>query len=666
MISLNITHNTGRLPSDLSTCYRSGKVARGWIGITIVLAVALSSSYGCEDFDAPKKDSEAVSSRDDSGTGSSASSGSKSDAGEKTEMDASTEDAESPPEDKKAQSLKRDFVVAQSTEDFIFIPNPENHCVTVIDGESLIKGEADATKCLSCVKGQCVGIRPTYMAVYTKRTSIAIVIDKGTRNAAVIQKSPAAETIDQIEVTKGANAIRFAPGGSHAVAYYDPQYVGDADEVGSYQEITVISLENIGEKDKKIASNMVVGLRPRELFFKSNGEQAFFVTDDGISIVDFTAIDNEKNSSIADTFDYKGHLDPAEAKITVFGGRFFAGYKPGSDELFLLDIYNAQQRLETLESVYSLKMDGFFRKGSEDDGNGGSGGNGSNGDEDDAGRKTPDYDVDKDEIDPRTELPKDVVPGIADVAMNPSESSGFAMVTIPDPGLVIKIDIPNAFTTSDVLDEVEFYLVNEKYERVVVSSDGEKALAFNQADKSLRAVLLDLTGDSPPAVTEEEWVDWAFTHIKYINLSYPISRAEAINTAKAMVAFHEPASTLRSIAKGYGYTIINLDKKVGRFKETPSPITSYVTYRNAFFAQADNDEILNHQVYRTGLQDLLSSSIELKAKPNAIGVMAGDKVESIFISHEHPDGHIILINDEGKPVTKPFVGFQIINRVQEF
>jgi hypothetical protein len=603
----------------------------------------------------------------------------ESDAGKTGEMDAAQKDSEaSPTEDseKDEERLKTDFVVAQSSEAFIFIPNPNNHCVTMIDGVTLIDALPNPSKCLSCyidnriddAKVQCVGKNPTYLGVYPPENT-AIVIDKGTRHAAIIKAARAKQEITEIEVVKGANAIRFAPGGKHAVVYYDPEYVGDADQSDSNEEVTVVSIKNLesGDEDVKVTTNMLVGARPRDIVFQNNGEKVFFVTDDGISELDFNEIDKGEASTVAVNVTFKGRLDPAKAQIAIApGGRYATGFEPGSDELFLLDITSA--KVETAESVYSLSMDMFFRETETNGDNGNSGGTHID-DDDDAGRSSPVYDFEEGEIDPRPELPEDVVPSIGDVALSPTVSGlgSFAMVTIPNPGLVLKMTLDDAFTTSkNVLDEVEFYLIDEKYDRVIISKDGEKSWLFNQAERSLQTVLLDLTGDAPPAVLDEDWPNWAFNHIKYIRVASPISRVETLNSDVAVVAFHEPTSSLVSSDRGTGYTIINFDEGAQGFRQTPKPIQSYVTYDDALFAKMEDDPDSAHQqIFRTGLKDLLSRSIELKAKPNAIGVMDGDGIESIFVSHEHPDGHIILLNEEGEAVTNPFVGFQIANRVQE-
>jgi hypothetical protein len=668
VIWLTINNNKRRLLRGFSTRLRIGNVARGWIWISTVLAFVLLSTFGCEDFDAPEKDSGTSSRSDETGMTTNVATGLESDAGKSSEMDAAQEDAEAPTAEKDDESLKTDFVVAQSSEDFIFIPNPKNHCVTVIDGVSLIKAQSNIAKCISCKKGECVGNNPTYMGVHPSK-NIAIVVDKGTRYAAIIEKSRAEEIVTRIEVVKGANAIRFAPGKNHAIVYYDPEYVGDIDEASGNQEVTVVSLDKLstGEDDAKLATNLIVGLQPRELVFENDGKQAFFLTDDGISVIDYAKIDDgeDDSSAFATPVDFKDRLDPAKAQIAIApGGRFATGFVPGNDELFLLDITAAYEHMETIESVWSLKMDDFFLKS---DANGGNGNNGSGGsDEDDAGRRSPVYDIDEDEIDPRPELPEDVVPGIADVAISPAGStSSFVMVTIPNPGLVLEMNFPEVFKAESVLDEVEFYLVNEGYDRVLISSDGKKSWLFNQEDKTLRTVLLDLTDAAPPAILDEDWANWAFNHIKYINVAHPISRAEALKNDHAIVAFHEPASALRTTTRGIGYTIINLDEGAGRFNPTPKPIQSYVTYKHALFAMMKDDPLSIHQIFRTGLQDLLSKSIELKGKPKAIGVMDGETIESIFVNHEHPDGHVILISDEGKVITNPFIGFQIANRVQE-
>ena len=58
VIWLTINNNTGRLLRNFAPRFRIGNVAREWIWVTTVLAfVLLLCTYGCEDFNAPEKDS---------------------------------------------------------------------------------------------------------------------------------------------------------------------------------------------------------------------------------------------------------------------------------------------------------------------------------------------------------------------------------------------------------------------------------------------------------------------------------------------------------------------------------------------------------------------------------------------------------------------------------
>jgi hypothetical protein len=664
VIWLNIYKNIGRPLSNFSRPNRSERGAKGWIGITTVLAIVFAYTYGCEDFN-PEKDSATKSQSGDSGTKTSSST--ESDAGENSQMDAAKEetslDASADSGKKAAKVLKDDFTVAQSSDSYIFIPNPQNHCVTIIDGTSVLKGEDKASSCLACDGDQCVGGKPTYMGVYAKK-DIAIVTDKGTQKAAIIEKAPAASRITSIDVVKGANAIRFAPNGTHAIVYYDPDYVGD-EQTDGYQEITVVTLTNSATKNSssKTATNMIVGLRPRELVFQSDGTQAFFITDDGVSIINFTGLDSgDTSSAVAPTVDFKGLLDPSEAQIAIApGGGYATGFKPGSDELYLLNLTAALGTSSNQKPVTSLTMDEFFIKTVEDAGSKSSTG-------DDAGTtsttKPPNYNYTENAEDPRMVLPADVVPGITDVAISPATTGSYALVTIPKPGLVLKVNIPKAFTTTkNVLNEAEFYLVNEKYDRIVISSDGDKALLYNEESKGLRGVLLDLTGDAPPASTSDDWSDWTDSHVKHISFAYPITKAESLAGSKTILALHEPSTTAVSTTKRYGYSVVDLEKQFVKFQSTPTRVRSYFTFNKALFLAIDDNSLSTHQVYRTGLDDLLLKSIELKTKPIAMGALPGAAINSIFISQQHPDGYIVLYNDSGEAVTNPFVGFQIIDRV---
>src|SRR5205085_698874 len=57
-------------------------------------------------------------------------------------------------------------------------------------------------------------------------------------------------------------------------------------DIGSFQDVTVIGLGPTGPR----TVDLTVGFRPRQIDFDAAGRRAYVVTDDGISVIDLTAV----------------------------------------------------------------------------------------------------------------------------------------------------------------------------------------------------------------------------------------------------------------------------------------------------------------------------------------------------------------------------------------
>ena len=205
-----------------------------------------------------------------------------------------------------------DLQLPQASENYVYAMNAEAGTVAVIDA---------ATQAIHTIE---TGDRPSYLRTLSGSDG-AIVLNVGSTRqtssaptASVIRTKDGTSTATEIDVVSGANAIGVAPDAKHAVVYYNATYAGATNGSGSFQDVSVLVL---GEGDNDRAVNMTVGFRPRALFFSADNQRAFVVTEDGVSVLDFAAIERD-GSGIARLVTFGG-IDVKALDVAITpDGRF--------------------------------------------------------------------------------------------------------------------------------------------------------------------------------------------------------------------------------------------------------------------------------------------------------------------------------------------------------
>jgi DNA-binding beta-propeller fold protein YncE len=160
--------------------------------------------------------------------------------------------------------------------------------VAMTDQDRLAKIDAQTLEVVAVE----VGDRPEVLATLPN-TDTAVVLDSMNGAATVVRPAAGSTTSELYPTLPHLNRLATTPGGRYAVAFFDlAKAIADAgsldavEEIGSFQDVTVLSVEP-GHQE---AVDLTVGFRPREIEVDATGDYAFVVTDDGVSVLDLPTL----------------------------------------------------------------------------------------------------------------------------------------------------------------------------------------------------------------------------------------------------------------------------------------------------------------------------------------------------------------------------------------
>ena len=172
-----------------------------------------------------------------------------------------------------------DFRRPQASAEYVFVANPELDSVAKINGLTL---EITSIE---------VGDRPTVVRA-SPDTDTAVALNEGSADVSIIHASAEVDDVITLPVRAGFNNIAMAPGGAWAVAYLDYAEVQVGDDIGTFQDVNVIKLE----EGREAVFNVAVGFHVIEVEFDDDGERAFVVTEDGVSVLHAATIVEDTNA----------------------------------------------------------------------------------------------------------------------------------------------------------------------------------------------------------------------------------------------------------------------------------------------------------------------------------------------------------------------------------
>ena len=165
----------------------------------------------------------------------------------------------------------------QGGDKYVFVVSTGLDAVVRIDALSL---EVDLIE---------VGGAPTVMRTMGGEDSL-VVFNRGTRDFSVVRAADGEAdqaAIATLDAPSQINRLEVAAGGAYAVAWYDPEAGIAGDPVGDLQQVLVLGLTPGAEAVYPVG----VGFHPLTVSFRDEGDTAYVVTEDGISVIDMAALD---------------------------------------------------------------------------------------------------------------------------------------------------------------------------------------------------------------------------------------------------------------------------------------------------------------------------------------------------------------------------------------
>lgn len=502
---------------------------------------------------------------------------------------ATAADVPLPPEVEETRS----FELPQAGARYVYVANPRRDTVAVIDSRTLAIQTVEA------------GDAPTFLVTVPGRDA-AIVVNVNSNTATILRTSEGRTRTANVPVVPGANAVAVAPGGTRAVAFLDTSRRNQGIPAGSFQDISVLFLDEGMERSIQLS----VGFRPLSVSFSADGQRAFVITEDGVSILDFqsltgpTIVPNVSLDDLRVTGEDGGVVDAGSGSAGAMtardvsitpDGRFALARVEGSSVLRLVDLSTRSARLL------------------------------------DAGGPVTDLDV--------------------------SPDGSFALAVVRDRSQVLRIPLPQGFTSPESVRTLS--LPGELVGSVSIAPDGSRAIGYTTAVPSERAVEITLAGDAAPTALRLRKT------VRAVAFS-PDSRSALIVHGASGGSPNEAGIDLETrIDRSFGYSLYDTATRFLKLQLTPAdPGPSALTPDGSYaFILLRDDRSATAPVaiaQRISLRSFTVSDIALGSPPQSVGAVP--ETERVFIGQEHPEGRITFV-DWNTGALQSITGFELNARV---
>lgn len=495
------------------------------------------------------------------------------------------------PEPPPEVEVKVEFELPHAGDRYVYAANPDNDNVAVIDSETLAIQTVEA------------GDGPTFLQTLGEKDA-AVVLNAGSNDATIIRTTAGKSTTATVQVQAGSNAIAVSPDGRRAVVYFNAD-LGSAGPPGSFQDISVLSLE----EGRETAIGMTVGFRPSHVTFAQDGKRALVVTEDGVSILEFTEIE-KRGAHIAETVSLGNDADAKTLDVSVTpDGRYALARREGDSQLRLAN-------LETRD-LMELDLAQFIGRGAGDAG---------------APQEAP----------------------ITDVDLAPS--GDFALAVVRGQSTVLNLPIPGAFDGSEAVSSLA--IGEELIGSVTVSDDGKVALLYTTVvDTNERLSILDVETGASRTIRLPKAVE-------AVTLSPDGKKALVVHRKLPGNPAEPGLDPDLLIDRSYGYSLVQLDTGFSKLQLTqaalgPSIIVPDGSFLFALFSDA---KVGLSEVHRIELDSFLVETIALGSSPISVGAVP--RSEKVFVGQEHPDGRITFI-DWNTQETESVTGFELNSKIRE-
>jgi YVTN family beta-propeller protein len=553
------------------------------------------------------------------------------------------------------------FELPHAGEHYVYAANTDSDTVAVIDATKLTIQIVQA------------GDQPRFLQTLAG-TDAAIVLNVGSNDATIIRTdSSGASRTSSALVKPGSNAIAVAPDGAHAVVYFDSAAKSGSSTPGSPQDVTVLSLSSGGDT----YNDMSIGYHPSRVFFSSDSARAFIVTDDGVSILDFAAIDekaagvSQQGTEIARTVSL-GHAktDNALDVSVTPDGRYALSREEGKSELKLLDLDSGDiKKLDVSSIVPTETTDAGAPPDAGLAPDAGAG-------ESDAGADgAPPPKVDGAAPAPSTTAPAPTAtatapatppapaapPPVTDLDLAPSGK--FALAVIRDRATMVQLPIPAAFDDPSSARAVS--VKDEIIGSVTLTADESTALLYTTAidptlpkipDELKRVTILNLDGAPEPRTVQ---LRKAISSVAVA----PDSKTAVVVSVKLPGDPNDATIDDDTRAdRQFGYSLVQIDSGFVKLQVTEAPLGPFALVPDGSHLLVLFNQAAIREVQNVELDSFRVTPIELGSPPTSVGTVASS--ERAFVGQDHPDGRISFIDYKTNGV-QTVTGFELNSRIRQ-
>jgi hypothetical protein len=557
-------------------------VTPGRFAFVIGLAAALGScDSGASDADSPSAGESDDDGSDNSGGGTAdagRSSGAKKDAGLAPEVE---------------QPLS--FETPQAGKTSVYVPDPLTNRVAVVNATTFN------------VENVAVGTQPRYAATVPGQ-DIALVLNTGTQDAALLRTSEqGVTTVKQLAIGHDANAIAIAPDQKHALVYFNASS-GTASGADSFQDLSVLDLELGKERVRRVS----VGFKPRAVQFTRDGSRAFIVTEDGISVLDFAALDaGPKILRLVSLGDGLSDAQSIDVQVTP-NGAFALARRDTESTVRLIDLVSGT--IETLSLAGgTVSLDG--------------------------GVALSDGGV--------------LAPELTDLDLAPDGS--FAIAVLRDRGVLVRIPIPGGFRDAASLRVIP--APDALIGSVTLSASGTRAVGYTTAAPVESVTVFDLAGDAAPRGIRLRKT------VRAVALSDDGSRALVLHNAVGSAGAGDEDARIDA---SQGYSLVDTGSGFAKLQLTAVRVNS-----NGLLLTPDGKRVFTllsgGNVKSVEMADLDSFQVisrELSSTPSSIGFVPGTTQPRVFVGQSGAGGITFLDALTGSAV-RTVSGFEIASRIRQ-
>jgi hypothetical protein len=521
-------------------------------------------------------------------------------------------------------------------EHYVFAANPEHDSVAVIDGTTLVIDTVE------------VGDEPRFLQTLPSTqddADAAIVLNVKSSDATVIRTRNGRSETSFVEVAPGSNAIAVSPDGRHAVVYLDSHVSTAGSGKLESQSVSVLTLEP--EKDR--ATNMSVGFQPSAVSFSEDNSRAFVVTDDGVSILDFSDID-EAGPGAAPTVPLSSDFSAQALDVSITrDGHYALAREQGSAVLRLVDLEKRESfELDLAPIVNDAVAATRTGNGPNPNEAGAAGGpssagasaGGAAGQPGGAAGSAPTGSGD---------APAPGLVEVTDIDLSPKNDA--AVAVIRSEAIVLTIPIPAAFTRPSLVTALQ--LDAGFVGSVTLSPDAKWALLYTTVDQTQEHLTI---------------LNLETREVRTVDLRKSVRAVAVDENSRFALVLHqkldktseEPESPDALIDLSYGYSLVDIESGFTRLQTTASEIAAFdlIPAAKKLFVLLQEQQ----QVQCMSLTSFVPENLTLASRPLSMGAVPAS--EKVFVGQDHPDGRITFIDWSTLAMTS-VTGFELNSEIEE-